>query len=87
MAEVLYHLKCSHVLSCSVAANSLRPHELQSARLHRDSPGKNTEVGCHALLQRIFPTQGLNLSFLRLLHWQVGSLPVSHLGSPQISYT
>ena len=25
-----------------------------------DSPGKNTGVGCHALLQRIFPTQGLN---------------------------
>ena len=26
----------------------------------RDSPGKNTGVGCHALLQAIFPTQGLN---------------------------
>ena len=26
-----------------------------------DSPGKNTEVGCHALLQRIFLTQGLKL--------------------------
>ena len=26
-----------------------------------DSPGKNTEVGCHALLQGIFPTQGSNL--------------------------
>ena len=24
------------------------------------SPGKNTEVGCHAFLQQIFPTQGLN---------------------------
>ena len=31
-----------------------------------DSPGKNTGVGCHALLQGIFPTQGLNLR--RLLH-------------------
>ena len=29
-----------------------------------DSPGKNTGVGCHALLQRIFPTQGLNLGLL-----------------------
>ena len=28
--------------------------------VHGDSPGKNTGVGCHALLQRIFPTQGLN---------------------------
>ena len=27
----------------------------------QDSPGKNTGVGCHALLQGIFPTQGLNL--------------------------
>ena len=25
-----------------------------------DSPGKNTEVGCHSLLQGIFPTQGSN---------------------------
>ena len=29
-----------------------------------DSPGKNTEVGCRALLQGIFPTQGLNLCLL-----------------------
>ena len=26
--------------------------------IHGDSPGKNTGVGCHALLQGIFPTQG-----------------------------
>ena len=31
-------------------------------------------MGCHALLQGIFPTQGLNLSLLRLLHWQADSL-------------
>ena len=47
----------------------------------RDSPGKNTGVDCHALLQRDLPTQGLNLSFLCLLHWQAGSLPTSHWGS------
>ena len=29
-----------------------------------DSPGKNTGVGCHALLQRIFPTQGSNPGLL-----------------------
>ena len=29
-----------------------------------DSPGKNTRVGCHSLLQGIFPTQGLNLGLL-----------------------
>ena len=35
-------------------------------------PGKNTGVGCHFLLQEIFPLQRLNLCFLGLLHWQVG---------------
>ena len=28
--------------------------------VHGDSPGKNTGVDCHALLQGIFQTQGLN---------------------------
>ena len=32
---------------------------------------------------RIFPTQGLNLHLLHLLHWQAGSLPLRHLGSSQ----
>ena len=40
-----------------------------------DSPGKNTGIDCHVLLQRIFPTQGSNQRLLSLLHWQVGSLP------------
>ena len=34
-----------------------------------DSPGNNTRVGCHALLQGIFPTQRSNLHLLCLLHW------------------
>ena len=37
-----------------------------------DSPGKNTGVGCHFLLQGIFLTQGSNPHHVRLLHWQVG---------------
>ena len=28
--------------------------------VHGDSPDKNTGLGCHALHQAIFPTQGLN---------------------------
>ena len=44
-----------------------------------DSPGKSTRVGCHFLLQGIFPTQGLNLNLLYLLHWQEGSLPLAPL--------
>ena len=47
-----------------------------------DSLGKNTGMGCHFLLQGIFPTQGSNLHLLSLLDWQVDSLPLSHLGSP-----
>ena len=37
----------------SVVSNSVRPHERQPTRLRRpwDSPGKNTGVGCHFLLQ------------------------------------
>ena len=59
-------------------------HGLEHPRLPCpwDSPGKNTGVGCHFFLQRIFPTQGLNLSLLNLLHWQAVSLPPSHQGSP-----
>ena len=34
-----------------------------------DSPGKNTEVGCHFFLQGIFPTQGSNPHLLHFLHW------------------
>ena len=47
----------------------------------QDFPGENTGVGCHFLLQRIFPTQGSNPSLLRLLSWQVCPLPLHHLGS------
>ena len=47
--------------------------------VHGDSLGKNTGVGCHDLL---FPTQGLNMHLLHLLHWQAHSLPLAPLGSP-----
>ena len=39
-------------------------------------PGKNTGVGCHFLLQGIFPTQRSNPHLLCLPHWQMGSLPL-----------
>ena len=38
-----------------------------SSDLSMDFPGKNTGVGSHALFQGIFPTQGSNSQFLRLL--------------------
>ena len=34
----------------------------------RDSPSKNTGVGCHFLLQGIFPTQGSDLGLLHCTH-------------------
>ena len=50
-----------------------------------NSAGKNTGVGCHFLLQGIFPTQGSNPHLLHLLHWQAGSLLLSQRGSPRYS--
>ena len=46
----------------------------------RNSPGKNSGVGCHALLQGIFPTQGSNPG-LRHCKWILHHL--SHQGSPK----
>ena len=49
-----------------------------------DSLGKNTGVGCHALLQGIFQTHRSNQCLLHLLHWQADSLPlVSYGETPQ----
>ena len=73
-----------HMPITSVVSDSLWPHGLQPTRLlcPWNSPSRNTGVGCHFLLQRIFPTQGLNLCLLHFLHWQVDSLPRSLQGSP-----
>ena len=72
------------VLSCFSHVQLFVTHGYQHARLLClwDSPGKNTGVGSHSILQRIFLTQGSNLPFLRLLHWQAGSLPLGPPGSP-----
>ena len=54
---------------CSVMSNFLWPHGIQPARLlcPWDSPGKDTGVDCHFLLQGIFLTQGLSTGPLCLL--------------------
>ena len=49
--------------------------------VHGDSPGKNTEVGFHALLQGIFPTQGSNPVFP---HCKQILYHLSHQGPPII---
>ena len=43
-------LTLCNIMNCSPPGSSV----------HGDSPGKNTGVGCHVLLQGIFLTQGLN---------------------------
>ena len=53
----------------------------QAQKILWNFPGKNTGVGCHFWLQAIFPMQGSNPHFLHLLHWQMDSLPLHHLGS------
>ena len=63
--------KLSVSVSCPVVPDSLRPHGLQPTRLlcPSDFPGKDTGMGCHFLLQRILPIQGL---IPGLLHcWQI----------------
>ena len=66
----LYPLLCNPV-DCSPPGSSV----------HGDSPGKNTGVGCHAVLQGIFPTQGSNPG---LLHCRWILFCLSHQGSPGI---
>ena len=73
------------MLSRSVMSNSLRPHELQPARLLHpwDSSCKNTGVSCHTLLQGVFPTQGSNPGLPHC--WQI-LFHLSHQGNPKMSY-
>ena len=56
-------------------------YSLPDSSVHGDSPGKNARVGCHALLQGIFPTQGPNPD---LPHCRQILYCLSHQGSPKI---
>ena len=67
-----------YLTAAQVVPDSLRPHTLSM-------PGySNTGVGCHFLLQGIFPTQGLNLHLLHLLYWQAESLPLLYFYLPNM---
>ena len=72
------------MLSWSVMSTLSNPmgHSPPGSSVHRDSPGQNTGVGCHALLQGIFLTQGLNPG---LLHCRWIFYHLSHQGSPKSS--
>ena len=77
------------VFSCSVMSDSATPWTvtLPGSSVHGDSPGENTGVDCHALLQGIFPTQGSNPSLPhcrqildRLSHKGASHMDTSHIG-------
>ena len=76
------------VMLCSTMSNSLGPPGLQLTRLFYPWNfffffGRNTGVGCHFLLHRVFLIQGSNPCVLHLLHCQADSLPLSYLGNPR----
>ena len=61
---------CDH-MDCSPPGSSV----------HGDTPGKNTGMACHALLQEIFPTQGWNTG---ILHCRWILYHLSHQVSPRL---
>ena len=80
---VIMIVGCSGYVRCSVMSDSLPPYGLWPTRLFypQDSPGKNTGMLCHALLQGIFPTQELNPG---LLHCRLILYCLSYQGSPLV---
>ena len=71
---------CSQLLGHVTIFDSMEPTRLLCPWNFQN---KNTGVGNgNFLLQGIFPNQGSNLCLLHLLHWQAGSLALSHLESP-----
>ena len=71
---------CLVAQSCPTLCDPM-DFSLRGSSVHGDSPGKNTGVGCYALLQGIVPTQRSNLSLL-LCRWILYHL--GHQGSPRI---
>ena len=71
----------SEVIAAQPCPTLCDPMDCGATRLPRpwDSPGKNTGVACHALLQGIFLTQGMNPV---LLHWRQTLYCLSHQGNP-----
>ena len=73
---------CLHVCMLSQIQLFAIPWILtHQAPLPMKSPGKNTGMDYHFLLQGIFLKQRSNSPLLNLPHWQEDSLPLSHLGN------
>ena len=69
---------CLVTQMCLSVCNS-KDHGQPGFSIHGDSPGKTIGMGCHALLQGIFPTQRLNPGLPHCM-WILQYL--SHQGSP-----
>ena len=74
-------LYCRQILYCLTLCDPM-DGSLPGFSVHGILQAKNTGVGCHALLQRIFPTQRSNPHLSCLLHWQADSLPLAPPGKP-----
>ena len=61
ICDSVIHVLCLVAQSCLTLCDSMKC-SLPGSSVPGDHPGKNTGVGSHALLQGIFPTQGLNPS-------------------------
>ena len=72
---VIHHFSCDRTFCNAMDCNP------QGASVHGDSPGKITGIGCHFLLQGIFPTQGSNPA---LLHCRQITIPTESSGKPVI---
>ena len=77
-----YHEECmlTH-LSCLTLCNPMDCSP-PGPSVHRILQARIIGVGCHVLLQEIFPSQGSNPHLLCLLNWQMGSLPLAPPGKP-----
>ena len=80
----IHALKQVLLFSRSVVSDSLWPYGPQSTRLLCPwaSPGENTGVRCHFLLQGIFPAQGLNPCLLQVSCAAGGFFTTEPAGKP-----
>ena len=72
------------LLSCPTLCDPMDCSPPDSS-VHGDLQARIVVMGCHALLQGIFPAQGSKLRLYCLLHWQAGSLPLVPPGKPQVA--
>ena len=82
LSDFSFHFHAKSLQLCLTVCNLVDCSPLDSS-VHGGSPDKITGVGCHALLQGIFPTQRSNLHLLWLLHCS-RFLLLRHQGSPHL---